>query len=87
MGHHLVRSIYSDFYLELDEADPGLDVNAGVPHGGVQPEVLYLAEEAEQRDHLVLGGLGGDVGHLDDPGVRLHGDDCLLSLLASNYCF
>ena len=83
MGHHLVRrKIYSDLYLELDEADPGLNVDASVPHGGVQPEILYLAEEAEQRDHLILGGLGGDVGHLDDPGVRLHGDDCSLVTLA-----
>ena len=52
----------SDIYLELDEADPGLDVDAGIPHGGVQPEVLDIAEEAEQHDHLVLGR---DVGHLD----------------------
>ena len=62
------------FYLELDETDPGLNVDASVPHGGIEPKVLNLAEEAEQRDHLVLGGLGGDVGHLDHPGVRLHGD-------------
>ena len=62
------------FYLELDETDPGLNVDASVPHGGIEPKVLNLAEEAEQRDHLVLGGLGGDVSHLDHPGVRLHGD-------------
>ena len=62
-------------YLELDEADPGLDVDAGVPHSGVQPEVLDLAEEAEQRHHLILGGLGRYVGHLDHPGVRLHSAD------------
>ena len=76
MDHHL-RLVFtiSQFYLELDETDPGLDVDAGVPHGGIEPEILDLAEEAEQSDHLVLGGLGGDVGHLDHPGVRLHGDD------------
>ena len=31
----------------LDEADPGLDVDAGVPEAGVEPQVLDLAEEAE----------------------------------------
>ena len=68
------------FYLELDETDPGLNVDASVPHGGIEPKVLNLAEEAEQRDHLVLGGLGGDVGHLDHPGVRLHGDRFLWTI-------
>ena len=68
------------FYLELDETDPGLDVDASVPHGRIEPKVLNLAEEAEQRDHLVLGGLGGDVGHLDHPGVRLHGDRFLWTI-------
>ena len=48
----------------LDEADPGLDVDAGVPEAGVEPQVLDLAEEAEQGVHLVPGGLGRDVGHL-----------------------
>ena len=60
---------------ELDEAHPGLDVDAGVPHAGVQADILNLAEEAEERVHLVPGGLGRDVGDLDHSGgLQLHGE-------------
>ena len=69
---------------ELDEADPGLDVDAGIPEAGVQPDVLDLAEEAEQGVHLIPGGLGGDVGHLDHPGLLLHPQNTICQLLLAS---
>jgi len=69
---------------ELDEADPGLDVDAGVPEAGVQPDVLDLAQEAEQGVHLVPGRLGRDIGHLDHPGLLVHIDFTDGQLLVSN---
>merc|ERR1719394_1972975 len=69
---------------ELDEADPGLDVDAGIPEAGVQPDVLYLAEEAEQGVHLIPGGLGSDVGHLDHPGLLIHPQNTICKLLLAS---
>ena len=41
----------------LRDTYPGLNVDAGISEAGIQSDVLNLAQETEQRVHLVSGGL------------------------------
>lgn len=67
---HVLRDAYADGVEELDVADARLDGHRDIADRRVEADIFDLAEEAEQRLHLILGRLRCDVGDLHDFGNR-----------------